>query len=65
MPGKNQGEQVRQRCGCGRGSGAANKGPLGTCVGSACGHQVNHEQGVPCQAVKCPQCGRTMTRGNA
>jgi hypothetical protein len=64
MPGKNQDDLIRQKCGCGSGSGAAGKGPLGTCVCLACGHQVNHEPGVPCREVKCPQCRGTMTRGN-
>ncbi len=64
MPVKNQREPVRQKSGCSRESGAVVTGPAGTCVGLACGHQVNHEPGVPGYEVKCPRCGGARSRGN-
>jgi hypothetical protein len=57
-----QGPGVGQKCGCGGSAGRTGKGPQGTCVCMACGHQVSHEPGVPCREVKCSLCGGAMTR---
>jgi hypothetical protein len=51
------GQGVRQ----GRGGGVAG-GPGGNCVCLQCGHTVAHPQGVPCNQMKCPNCGSAMNR---
>ncbi len=38
-------------------------GVEGFCVCPNCGTKVKHQRGVPCNSVKCPQCGKIMTRG--
>ena len=37
-------------------------GPSGNCYYPNCGIEVPHERGVPCYTIKCPQCGKPMTR---
>jgi hypothetical protein len=34
----------------------------GYCVCAKCGAKVEHQQGVKCTTLKCPDCGHTMTR---
>jgi len=47
----------------GRGrTGGAGWGPGGECVCASCGRKVPHERGVPCNEVRCPECGTAMTR---
>lgn len=49
--------------GRGRGSGGSfGGGPGGFCVCPACGQKVQHQRGVPCFEIKCPDCGTMMTR---
>jgi hypothetical protein len=57
---KGQGSGAGSQGGCGCGAGG--RGPKGTCVCAACGHQIPHKPGVPCRQEKCPQCGGTMNR---
>ena len=45
----------------GQGSGFGS-GPEGNCVCPACGLKVAHKLGVPCYQMKCPKCGRMMSR---
>lgn len=47
--------------GRGRNSGGA-YGPGGACVCATCGATVQHQQGVSCTRIKCPNCGHTMIR---
>ncbi|MCK9375589.1 MAG: hypothetical protein M0P73_05505 [Syntrophobacterales bacterium] len=37
-------------------------GPGGFCQCPACGARVPHEQGIPCEQVRCPRCGQVMER---
>ncbi len=37
-------------------------GPGGGCVCPSCGKKVAHGRGTPCNSLKCPACGVTMTR---
>jgi hypothetical protein len=37
-------------------------GPGGSCVCPSCGKKVEHRRGVPCNTLKCPECGVQMTR---
>lgn len=52
----------------GRGQGGRGRmggfaaGPSGNCVCPSCGHKAQHQAGVPCTDVKCPNCGSAMTR---
>ncbi|MFH1237436.1 MAG: cation diffusion facilitator family transporter [Candidatus Aenigmatarchaeota archaeon] len=41
--------------------GAAS-GPGGDCVCPKCGYKAEHERGVPCSTLKCPECGANLTR---
>lgn len=54
--GKGQGKGKGGRMG-GRG-----EGPGGNCVCPACGATLPHTQGTPCTQMKCPKCGKAMTR---
>lgn len=56
--------------GTGRGAGGGARGrmggqglgPGGDCVCPSCGHRAAHQRGVPCNKMKCPKCGKLMTR---
>lgn len=53
--------------GLGRGGGQGrNKGGAfgtgGYCVCAKCGAKVQHQRGVKCTGLKCPDCGTTMIR---
>ena len=48
--------------GRGRMGGSAG-GPSGECRCTRCGHKAQHQRGVPCYQMKCPECGAPMTRG--
>ncbi|MFC1562683.1 NifB/NifX family molybdenum-iron cluster-binding protein [candidate division KSB1 bacterium] len=37
-------------------------GPVGNLVCPDCGMVIQHQRGVPCYTVNCPQCGATMVR---
>ncbi|MEW5950204.1 MAG: hypothetical protein AB1711_12460 [Thermodesulfobacteriota bacterium] len=47
--------------GRGRGGGLG-LGPGGECVCPSCGRTAPHQPGVPCNTIKCPNCGGQMTR---
>lgn len=49
--------------GKGRMGGPLNAGPQGYCLCPNCGNKVVHQRATPCNAIKCPECGATMTRG--
>ncbi len=42
--------------------GGGSMGPSGECICPSCGQRVNHERGVPCNAIECPRCGASMAR---
>lgn len=46
----------------GRRMGGSGAGTGGECVCPACGAVAPHDRGVPCMSIKCPKCGKTMTR---
>ena len=49
--------------GSGRGRmGGFSAGVGGTCVCPSCGKAIEHQRGVPCNQIKCPACGASMTR---
>ena len=61
--GRGQGAGAGQGRGGGRGRmGGFAGGPGGNCVCASCGEKVQHQQGVPCNQMKCPKCGAVMTR---
>ena len=37
-------------------------GPGGECICSECGRVLPHRRGLPCNRIKCPDCGAAMTR---
>lgn len=58
-PGAGQGAGMG--CGMGMGKGAG-LGAGENCVCPKCGRKSSHTRGVPCNAIKCSQCGTTMVR---
>jgi len=48
----------------GRMGGPNAAGPGGTCIctNENCLHEIPHNAGTPCNEIKCPKCGSTMTR---
>ena len=53
--------------GMGKGGGRGRMGGTGQSVGGSCvcpqcGKMIPHQQGQPCNQMKCPECGTTMTR---
>lgn len=60
-PGTGRGTGMGRGAGRGRMGGQA-LGPGGNCICPACGHKVAHQRGVPCNQLRCPQCGRAMAR---
>jgi hypothetical protein len=52
-----------QGSGLGRGMGAAaGMGVGGNCVCPKCGSKISHTRGIPCNTLKCPNCGTTLVR---
>jgi DNA-directed RNA polymerase subunit RPC12/RpoP len=63
--GKNNGAGQGKGLGSGGGHGKNNGGGFsvgGYCVCTKCGTKVQHQQGVKCTTLKCPDCGHTMIR---
>jgi len=63
----NSGNGSGQGKGLGLGGGRGkNKGGAysvgGYCVCAKCGTKIQHQQGVKCTTLKCPDCGHTMIR---
>ena len=56
---------ISAELGEGKGVGGPRQGVGGAdkCVCPQCGYEVEHERGVPCAGVKCPQCGVPMGGG--
>jgi hypothetical protein len=42
--------------------GAQGRGPGGYCVCKKCGYRVEHQPGVPCSTLICPNCKTPLTR---
>ena len=62
-PGTGRGMGGGGRRGGGRGRmGGFSAGVGGTCVCPSCGNIVIHDRAVPCNQVKCPECGASMIR---
>ncbi|MBN1786620.1 MAG: DUF134 domain-containing protein [Candidatus Methanofastidiosa archaeon] len=38
------------------------KGPGGKCVCPKCGYTTDHQKGVPCSTMNCPDCGKSLVR---
>jgi len=63
MPKVDEKEPTGQGPGKARGRmGGIGAGPNGYCVCMSCGEKVPHQQGKPCNQMKCPKCGTLMTR---
>lgn len=37
-------------------------GPSGYCICVKCGYKTEHQRGVKCTTLKCPECGHVMAR---
>ncbi len=48
--------------GMGRMGGRMAAGPCGFCVCAQCGRKEPHKRGVPCQELRCSECGAVMVR---
>jgi len=64
---RGQGPGTGRGMGMGRGQGRGRMGgyaagPGGNCVCPSCGKTASHRVGVPCNQIKCPNCGAAMTR---
>lgn len=46
----------------GLGQGQHGKSEGGYCICTQCGYTVNHQPGVPCKSVFCPECNISMVR---
>ncbi|NQU79034.1 DUF134 domain-containing protein [Candidatus Woesearchaeota archaeon] len=46
----------------GRMGGPLAAGPGGVCRCPKCQHEQSHARGLPCNQMKCPECGTTMVR---
>ena len=46
----------------GGGGPGPDRGPGGTCRCTVCGKTVPHQTGVPCNQLRCPDCGGLMAR---
>jgi len=62
-----QGPGTGRGAGTGRGQGRGRMGGFGLgvggdCVCPSCGKHASHQRGTPCNQLKCPGCGTTMTR---
>ena len=56
-------EAKRKEDGKGKNDGdKAGAGEGGNCVCPKCGYVKSHVTGQPCNQLKCPKCGTTMTR---
>ncbi len=55
--GAGKGGRSRQGGGLGRSNTS-----MGQCICATCGHQVPHQQGIPCFHQQCPNCGGAMSR---
>lgn len=62
--GKGSGIGQGQGKGIGRGKGRGRAGYPIICVCPNCGKEISHRPGIPCNSVKCPQCGTVMARKN-
>lgn len=45
----------------GEGTGPEGTGGTDVCICPECGYETEHDRGVPCNEMKCPKCGATMT----
>jgi hypothetical protein len=45
----------------GKGTGPEGTGGSDICVCPKCGYETEHDRGVPCNQMKCPKCGSSMT----
>ena len=59
--GTGQGKGFGKGGGQGRNSGGG-YGVGGYCICAKCGAKVQHERGVKCTSLKCPECQHTMIR---
>ena len=59
--GTGQGKGFGKGGGQGRNSGGG-YGVGGYCICAKCGAKVQHEQGVKCTSLKCPECQHAMIR---
>jgi len=59
--GTGQGKGFGKGGGQGRNSGGG-YGVGGYCICAKCGAKIQHEQGVKCTSLKCPECQHTMIR---
>ena len=59
--GRGEGRGLGKGGGQGRNKGGA-FGTGGFCVCAKCGTKAEHQQGVKCTTIKCPECGHIMIR---
>lgn len=61
---RGKGSGIGQGQGKGIGRGRGRGGYPIICVCPNCGKEIYHRPGIPCNSVKCPQCGTVMARKN-
>jgi len=43
-------------------NGGGGFGPTGYCICIKCGYKTEHQRGVKCTTLKCPECGHVLAR---
>ncbi len=62
-PGTGRGRGQGRDVGMGRNQGTRpGAGAGGNCLCPSCGATTPHQAGMPCNRIKCPQCGASMVR---
>jgi hypothetical protein len=60
--GRGQGAGGGRGGGMGQGRGAGGLGMGGSCLCPKCGRRQDHQPGVPCMELRCPECGTALVR---
>ena len=60
--GRGNGKGLHHHSHHGNGNGGGGFGPSGQCICLKCGHKQDHQSGIKCTKLKCPECGHVLAR---